>query len=113
MTEATLRDPPRTPSRAGGEAAADAGYTTLFTSEPTHMVWSIDELSVCGRYTIQRWTSPQTAAALAAGARFPVWRQTTLWRLKRFGKQLGGRKYLQLRPLVLGHDAESRCGDRT
>src|SRR6185503_8845149 len=63
---------------------ADVRTASIPGGDFSHAVWSLGDLSVCGRFTIQRWTSPATAAALTAGARFPVWRQAALWRLKRF-----------------------------
>ena len=35
-----------------------------------------------------------------------------LWNMKKLGKQIGGKRYLQLRGVLLGHDPGVRWGDR-
>jgi peptidoglycan/xylan/chitin deacetylase (PgdA/CDA1 family) len=94
------------------EAAAAAGFRYLFTSEPTVRPRTLFGLTIQGRFTIQRWTSAETAAALAAGAWLPWARQAVEWNAKKLGKRLGGERYLQLRKLVLGHGDEVRWGDQ-
>jgi peptidoglycan/xylan/chitin deacetylase (PgdA/CDA1 family) len=94
------------------DAAADAGFTLLFTSEPTRKIRQAGPLRICGRFTIQRWTSAATAAGLAAGARLPCARQAALWNAKKVGKRLGGERYLQFRKLLLRHDDQVRWGDQ-
>jgi peptidoglycan/xylan/chitin deacetylase (PgdA/CDA1 family) len=93
------------------EAAAVAGYTHLFTSEPVVTPRRAHGLMLHGRFTIQRWTSPHTAAALATGAWPARARQTVAWTTKKIGKQLGGERYLTVRRLLLGHGKEVRWGD--
>jgi peptidoglycan/xylan/chitin deacetylase (PgdA/CDA1 family) len=93
------------------EAAAQAGITTLFTSEPTGPRRACG-LVLAGRFTIQRWTGAETAAALAAGDRLARARQAIVWNAKKISKRLGGERYLQLRKLLLRHGAEVRWGDQ-
>ena len=95
-----------------GEAAARAGFTTLFTSEPTPAVHTLGDLVVRGRYTIQRWTSAATAAALAHGSFWPAARQALLWNAKKATKRIGGERYLQMRGWLVGRSAEVKWGDR-
>src|SRR5437867_912095 len=76
------------------EAAAAAGFRRLFTSEPVRAPRRNDSLTLHGRFTIQRWTSARTAAALAAGDRTACTRQALAWNAKKIGKQLGGARYL-------------------
>src|SRR5207253_10940297 len=57
------------------EAAARAGLTTLFTSEPTLEARYAFGLTLRGRFTIQRWTTAATAAALSRGEWLPRARQ--------------------------------------
>jgi peptidoglycan/xylan/chitin deacetylase (PgdA/CDA1 family) len=95
------------------DMAAEAGFTLLFTSEPTLTISGTGPLTVCGRFTIQRWTSAATAAALAAGEWLPCTRQAALWNAKKVGKRLGGARYLQLRQLLLRHGNQVHWGDRT
>ena len=93
------------------EAAARAGITRLFTSEPTGDARHAFGLALTGRFTIQRWTTAETAAALAAGEWLPCARQTMLWNAKKMTKRIGGERYLQIRKLLLGHGDEVQWGD--
>lgn len=95
------------------EAAAHAGFATLFTSEPTRESRQAFGLTLSGRYTIQRWSSAGTAAGLAAGAWLPCARQTIGWSAKKASKRLGGAQYLRLRRLLLRHSSEVRWGDQS
>jgi peptidoglycan/xylan/chitin deacetylase (PgdA/CDA1 family) len=96
---------------AVAEAAAQAGFTDLFTSEPTTADRAAFGLRLHGRFTIRRWTTAATAAALAAGDSLPRRQQAFVWSVKKLGKRLGGERYLQLRRLLLGHGPEVRWGD--
>jgi peptidoglycan/xylan/chitin deacetylase (PgdA/CDA1 family) len=93
------------------EAAATAGFTRLFTSEPTGEARHAFGLTLLGRFTIQKWTPADTAAALAAGEWLPCARQAVAWNAKKISKRLGGERYLQLRKMLLGHGNEVRWGD--
>jgi peptidoglycan/xylan/chitin deacetylase (PgdA/CDA1 family) len=94
------------------ETAAAAGFTRLFTSEPVRAPREAYGLMLHGRFTIQRWTSARTAAALAAGDWTACTRQTAAWTTKKIGKRLGGARYLDLRRLLLRHSNEVRWGDQ-
>lgn len=98
---------------AVAEAAAEAGFTNLFTSEPTGEASDAFGLALRGRFTIQRWTSPAAVAALARGDRFPAARQAFVWKAKKITKRLGGEQYLRLRQLLIGHGDEVEWGDRS
>jgi polysaccharide deacetylase len=93
------------------EAAAEAGITRLFTSEPTCGTQQLSGLTLTGRFTIQRWTTAKTAAALALGRWLPRARQVVVWNAKKMTKRVGGERYLQLRKLLIGHGDEVRWGD--
>jgi peptidoglycan/xylan/chitin deacetylase (PgdA/CDA1 family) len=93
------------------EAAAAAGFTDLFTSEPTAENRPSFGLTLHGRFTVRSWTKPRTAAALAAGDYLPCAQQALAWNVKKLGKQLGGERYLRFRQLVLGDDRQVRWGD--
>jgi peptidoglycan/xylan/chitin deacetylase (PgdA/CDA1 family) len=84
-------------SRAVAQAAAQAGLEILFTSEPTAQSHVVDGCLVLGRYGIQADTPAATAAAMAAGARAPRWRQAAWWQTKKAVKTVGGATYLNLR----------------
>ncbi|MBI4487154.1 MAG: polysaccharide deacetylase family protein, partial [Acidobacteria bacterium] len=93
------------------EAAAKAGFTDLFTSEPTREDRRAFGLTLRGRFTIQRWTTAGTAAALVAGDWLPAARQAMVWNAKKLSKRIGGEQYLRLRRILLGHGNEVRWGD--
>jgi peptidoglycan/xylan/chitin deacetylase (PgdA/CDA1 family) len=93
------------------EAAAKAGITRLFTSEPTAESRHAFGVTLLGRYTIQRWTTAETAAALAAGEWLAGARQAVVWNAKKMTKRLGGERYLQIRKLLLGHGDDVQWGD--
>ena len=97
---------------AVAQAAAHAGITTLFTSEPTREPRSAFGLTLEGRFTIQAWTSVATVEGLAAGEWLPRARQAFVWNAKKMSKRLGGERYLQLRRIVLRHGHEVRWGDQ-
>ncbi len=88
-------------SRGVALAAAEAGLTTLYTSEPTTAEWAVAGCRVRGRYTVYRGTPAATAAALAAGRFLPRFRQALLWQLRKAAKAAGGGLYLRLREKVL------------
>jgi peptidoglycan/xylan/chitin deacetylase (PgdA/CDA1 family) len=93
------------------DAAARAGITHLFTSEPTAAVRRAFGLTLQGRFTIQRWTTADTVSGLAAGDWLPLARQTVLWNAKKLTKRIGGARYLQLRRFLIGHGDEVQWGD--
>jgi peptidoglycan/xylan/chitin deacetylase (PgdA/CDA1 family) len=84
-------------SRAVAEAAAEAGLTLLFNSEPTTRARQVGVCRVLGRYTVYRGMSAEDAAALAGGRLGPRLRQALLWNVKKVAKAVGGRAYLRLR----------------
>jgi peptidoglycan/xylan/chitin deacetylase (PgdA/CDA1 family) len=94
-----------------GEAAAEAGFRTLFTSEPTRAFRISRGLTLIGRFTLHRWTTPATAAAAAAGSWLPWARQAALWKTKKLGKRVAGKHYLRLRKIILRHGNEVLWGD--
>lgn len=93
------------------DAAAKAGIARLFTSEPTADARHAFGVTLLGRYTIQRWTAAETAAALARGEWLAGARQAMVWSAKKMTKRLGGERYLQIRKLLLGHGDEVQWGD--
>jgi len=87
-------------SRRVAEAAAAAGMTALFTSEPTTHCRVVDGCVVVGRYVLRRGMPAAAAAALASGAIGARLRQACVWNLKKVAKVLGGNAYLALRDAV-------------
>lgn len=75
------------------QAAAEAGITTLFTSEPETRARRIAGCTVRGRYTLRRGDPTDLAARLAArepGALYPAWLK---WNVKKPVKALLGAGY--------------------
>ncbi|HZT75640.1 MAG TPA: polysaccharide deacetylase family protein [Vicinamibacterales bacterium] len=95
------------------EAAARAGLTDLFTSEPTATVRHAFGVQLHGRFTIQRWTTAETVRGLAAGDWLPRARQAVVWNAKKLTKQIGGAGYLRIRKLLIGHGNDVQWGDTT
>ena len=92
-------------------AAAEAGYIKLFTSEPSAIPQTVHGLTLVGRFTVRRWTSARTAAALASERMLPCARQAVLWNARKLAKRVGGRPYLGLRRILLGLGDDVRWGD--
>jgi peptidoglycan/xylan/chitin deacetylase (PgdA/CDA1 family) len=61
-------------------AAAAAGYSFLFTSQPRLFLWRTDETLCIGRVCVKAGTAPQRVAALARGRGFA--RERFLWQTK-------------------------------
>ena len=95
---------------AVAEAAADAGFSDLFTSEPATESRPAFGLTLHGRFIIRSWTPARTAAALAAGDSLPLAREALVWNVKKLGKRLGGERYLQIRRLLLGDGRQVQLG---
>jgi peptidoglycan/xylan/chitin deacetylase (PgdA/CDA1 family) len=93
------------------EAAARAGISHLFTSEPTASVRRAFGLDLQGRFTIQRWTTTATVLGLASADWLPCARQAVVWNAKKLTKQIGGERYLRLRQLLIGHGDDVQWGD--
>lgn len=91
------------------DTAAEAGIRALFTSEPVTTVGQVGDCAVVGRYSIQRGTPPEIAAALASGAFAPRAKQFAYWNMKKAVKAVGGSQWLRLRKYWLEHRA-SRSG---
>lgn len=92
-------------------AAAQAGYTVLFTSEPTPAPREAYGVTLIGRFAIRRWTTAEKAAALATGRFGPCAQETLIWNAKKLMKRLGGERYLTLRRALLRHGNQVRWGD--
>lgn len=101
--EDILGAPVRTASIPGGyysrqvaESAAEAGITTLFTSEPESRIRRVQGCAVLGRYTIRRGDGlsyPARLASSASGARQAAWIK---WNAKKTLKAVLGAGYPKL-----------------
>jgi len=88
-------------SPAVGQAAAAAGVTALFTSEPVRTLDAIDGCLLIGRYAIRATTPTCDVVAAAAGSPRPWLIQRASWSARQFAKRAGGRYYERLRTLLL------------
>jgi peptidoglycan/xylan/chitin deacetylase (PgdA/CDA1 family) len=88
-------------SRSVGRAAAQAGFSSLFTSLPSQRLRSIDGCRLIGRYAVRTDTDADEAAAAAAGRALPWARQRAAWRLRGAVKTVAGRRYESLRRTLL------------
>lgn len=89
-------------SRAVAEAAAAAGLTTLFTSEPESTARWVNGCAVIGRYTIRQGDSGAYAARLVGRSPRARAVQWARWNAKKLAKAAGGTAYLRLRERLLG-----------
>jgi peptidoglycan/xylan/chitin deacetylase (PgdA/CDA1 family) len=92
-------------------AAAESGFTELFTSEPTAADRRASGVLLHGRFTVRRWTGAATAARLATGDFLPAARQALVWNVTKLGKRFAGAQYLRLRRLLMGSSASAQWGD--
>jgi peptidoglycan/xylan/chitin deacetylase (PgdA/CDA1 family) len=88
-------------SRKVAEAAAAASIEVLFTSEPKVRASVAGGCLVLGRYSVQRHTPSGVSGAIAAGARWPRWRQTFSWEAKKVVKAVTGDSYLTIRRFLV------------
>lgn len=88
-------------SRAVAQAAASSGIEVLFNSEPTSSTALVDGCLVLGRYSVQSFSLPAVSAAIAAGHRWPRWKQSMLWGAKQTLKTVGGESYVTARRKLL------------
>jgi peptidoglycan/xylan/chitin deacetylase (PgdA/CDA1 family) len=85
---------------SAAEAAAQAGYRTLFTSEPMTRVRRVRGCLVLGRYSIRRRSTPAIASALVVGHGAARGRQWATWNAKKVIKAAGGNVYLAIREVI-------------
>ncbi len=82
-------------------AAAQAGYRSLFSSEPTSSVRDVDGCRVLGRYGILRTTTAAEAAKLASGDFVACSRQQALWNAKKVLKKVAAKPYAAARGFIM------------
>lgn len=82
-------------------AAARAGICILFNSEPVTRIYRAGDVSVVGRFSLQRADMETIAAALAGGASLPRFRQWAFWNSKKILKSVGGKTWLDFRKRFL------------
>ena len=93
------------------EAAARAGITRLFTSEPTGDVRHAFGLTA-GRPLRRPAMDDRRHGGGAGRRRLAAVRATgVVWNAKKMTKRLGGERYLQIRRLLLRHGNDVQWGD--
>jgi peptidoglycan/xylan/chitin deacetylase (PgdA/CDA1 family) len=92
-------------SRAVGETAAEAGISTLFTSDPTPVVRRVQNCRLLGRYFVKRGMGPEMAASFAGGFAGPRLRQAALWKARKVVKTVAGGLYEKVRRSYLERQA--------
>jgi peptidoglycan/xylan/chitin deacetylase (PgdA/CDA1 family) len=89
------------------QAAAEAGITFLFTSEPTARLHMTEGCWVLGRYAILRGMPPRSSANFAVGRFLPCFQQWLLWNTKKLLKSMSGDYYHRIRDFSLGERSQS------
>ena len=84
------------------KSAAEAGYLSLFTSEPQKTIYSVDGCKILGRYSIAQGVTTKTAVRLAnkSFSLYQIW-QYAFWNVKKFAKKYCGALYAWFRLKVL------------
>jgi hypothetical protein len=87
-------------SPAVADAAAEAGYTTLYTSEPTTSIEMRGACALIGRFSIRASSRPDLSRQLMTS---PVarWRQRVSWNTKSLVKPMLGSAYGHIADLLL------------
>jgi peptidoglycan/xylan/chitin deacetylase (PgdA/CDA1 family) len=88
-------------------AAAASGIRTLFTSEPTARIRSVEGCTVIGRYAVLNGMASAEIAAIARGNFAPRARQSVSWTAKKAAKYIGGENYLKLRRYIISRGTHS------
>jgi peptidoglycan/xylan/chitin deacetylase (PgdA/CDA1 family) len=87
-------------------AAARAGVTTLFTSEPVRSAHRVDGCLVIGRYSILREASAEEAARTAAGEAASWLPAYVAWNARKLAKRLAGKRYESVRRKLLARSSQ-------
>jgi peptidoglycan/xylan/chitin deacetylase (PgdA/CDA1 family) len=87
-------------------AAARAGITTLFTSEPVRSAHRVDGCLVVGRFSIRRDVSAEEAARAAAGEAASWLPAYVGWNARKLAKQLAGKRYESVRRKLLASSSQ-------
>jgi peptidoglycan/xylan/chitin deacetylase (PgdA/CDA1 family) len=84
-------------SREVAAAAARAGITALFTSEPIVRTSKVDGCTLVGRFTIRDRTPSDIVMKVVDGDAMPWLRQWTRWNALKIAKGLAGPAYYRMR----------------
>ena len=95
-----------------GEAARDAGIRLLFNSEPSTRVLRVDSCLIVGRYSVRPGMTAAECAAIASGDRWPRYKQSMSWTVKKVAKVVLGETYLRWRKNLLAGSAAAEDTNR-
>lgn len=87
------------------KAAAHAGIQYLFTSEPKVITSRVNGCFIVGRYLMKKTTSPETAAAIAAGDPVLRLRCAIQWKLRKAAMAMTGSRLQDMRNKVVGNSS--------
>jgi hypothetical protein len=95
-------------SKSVAEAAAAAGVTTLFTSEPVRATWIVGACRIQGRFTIRQHSAPGISARLVTSAPWARWGMWAQWNAKAAIKPLLGPFYFRVADWLMAENAAER-----
>jgi peptidoglycan/xylan/chitin deacetylase (PgdA/CDA1 family) len=88
------------------EAAADEGYSHLFTSEPWLQPRRLEELTLYGRFALVAGSPAAETAALCRLSAPLIWRKRAGWTARKSARRALGPVYAHAREAVLARGAE-------
>jgi peptidoglycan/xylan/chitin deacetylase (PgdA/CDA1 family) len=88
-------------SKRVAETASAAGIRTLFNSEPTTHVHTVNDCFVVGRFNVFRGMQPGISADLVSGHSSARSKQWVFWNVKKTMKLLGGKYWIAARERLL------------
>lgn len=95
--------------RIVGEAAAEAGITTLFTSEPVLSSSIVDGCRIEGRFTIRQHSAPGLAARLVGAPSWSRWAMWADWNAKAAVKPILGPFYARVADWLMAQGAANHA----
>jgi hypothetical protein len=112
ILEDILGEPVATASVPGGcyshrvaEAAADAGITSLFNSEPVRASYAVGNCAVHGRFTIRSTSRPGISGRLVSTAPWSRWGMWAQWNAKAAVKPMLGPHYVRVADWLMARKA--------
>jgi hypothetical protein len=92
-------------NRTVGEAAATAGVTTLFTSEPVLSTTRLGTCRIEGRFTIRQHSAPGLSARLVGERPWSRWAMWADWNAKAVIKPILGPLYIRVADWLMAESA--------
>jgi peptidoglycan/xylan/chitin deacetylase (PgdA/CDA1 family) len=88
-------------SRRVAAAAAGAGLTDLFTSEPHARMWTAHGIRIWGRFAVTSWTADREVAEILSGSITRALRLQVSWNARKVAKTLAGPLWFRVREALL------------